>query len=63
MASGCYHIQNVNSLDARYKRFINPFSGPATKNLNGYICWLGGATGWGVACGHFQFIVFSVRPV
>lgn len=40
VASGCYHIQNVNSLHARYKMFIKPFCGPATKNLNGYIRWL-----------------------
>jgi transposase-like protein len=40
VASGCYHIQNVNSLHARYKRFIRPFCGPATKNLNGYVRWL-----------------------
>lgn len=40
VASGCYHIQNVNSLHARYKGFITPFCGPASKNLNGYIRWL-----------------------
>ena len=40
VASGCYHIQNVNSLHARYKRFIKPFCGPASKNLSGYIRWL-----------------------
>lgn len=40
VALGCYHIQNVNSLHARYKRFIKPFCGPASKNLNGYIRWL-----------------------
>ncbi|MEP3435292.1 MAG: IS1595 family transposase [Hoeflea sp.] len=40
VASGCYHIQNVNSLHACYKRFIKPFCGPATKNLDGYIRWL-----------------------
>ncbi|MBC58141.1 MAG: hypothetical protein CL814_14590 [Confluentimicrobium sp.] len=40
VASGCYHIQNVNSLHARYKRFIKPFCAPATKNLSGYIRWL-----------------------
>ena len=40
VAAGCYHIQNVNSLHARYKRFIKPFCGPATKNLSGYIRWL-----------------------
>lgn len=36
----CYHIQNVNSLHARYTQFIKPFCGPATKNLSGYIRWL-----------------------
>ena len=40
VAAGCYHIQNVNSLHARYRKFIKPFCGPATKNLNGYIRWL-----------------------
>jgi hypothetical protein len=40
VAAGCYHIQNVNSLHARYGRFVKPFCGPATKNLNGYIRWL-----------------------
>lgn len=39
-AAGCYHIQNVNSLHARYSSFITSFCGPATKNLNGYIRWL-----------------------
>lgn len=29
-ASGCYRIQNVNSLHARYKRFIKTYCGPAT---------------------------------
>jgi hypothetical protein len=29
-----------NSLHARYGKFIEPFCGPATKNLNGYIWWL-----------------------
>tara|TARA_R110002074_G_scaffold194880_1_gene360989 strand:- start:2028 stop:2330 length:303 start_codon:yes stop_codon:yes gene_type:complete len=40
VAAGCYHIQNVYSLHARYGRFIKPFCGPATKYLAGYICWL-----------------------
>lgn len=40
IAAGCYHIQTVNSLHARYEAFIKPFCGPATKNLNGYIRWL-----------------------
>ncbi|WP_300051197.1 IS1595 family transposase [Sulfitobacter sp.] len=40
VTAGCYHIQNVNSLHARYDKFIKPFCGPATKNLNLYIRWL-----------------------
>jgi hypothetical protein len=40
VAAGCYHIQNVNSLHAPYGTFIEPFCGPATKNLDGYIRWL-----------------------
>ncbi len=40
VAAGCYHIQNVNSLHARYGRFTESFCGPATKKLNGYIRWL-----------------------
>ena len=39
VASGCYHIQNVNSLHARCKRFMKLFCGPATKNLRGDIRW------------------------
>ncbi len=35
VAAGRHHIQNVNSLPARYGAFIRPFCGPATKNLNG----------------------------
>lgn len=40
VTAGCYHIQNVNSLHARYAGFIKPFCGPAKKNLAGYIRWL-----------------------
>tara|TARA_R110002049_G_scaffold305535_1_gene502472 strand:- start:8127 stop:9125 length:999 start_codon:yes stop_codon:yes gene_type:complete len=40
VTAGCYHIQNVNSLHARYGTFIKPFCGPAIKNLAGYIRWL-----------------------
>ncbi len=40
VAAGCYHIQNVNSLHARFGKFIKPFCGPATKYLNSYIRWL-----------------------
>ena len=40
VAAGSHHIQNVNSLHARYDKFIRPFCGPATKKLNGYIRWL-----------------------
>lgn len=34
-----FHIQTVNSLHSRFKTFIRPFCGPATKNLPAYIAW------------------------
>lgn len=37
--SSAYHIQNTNSLHQLYKTFIRPFRGPASKYLEGYICW------------------------
>lgn len=40
VVAGCYHIQNVTLLHARYGAFIKPFSGLAIKNLAGYIRWL-----------------------
>jgi hypothetical protein len=30
-----HHVQNVNSLQARYDKFIKAICGPATKKLNG----------------------------
>ena len=40
VAAGCHHIQNINSLHARYDTFLRPFCGPATKYLDGCIRWL-----------------------
>jgi hypothetical protein len=37
--SASYHIQNVNSLHSRFKDFLRPFRGPASKNLAGDIQW------------------------
>lgn len=34
-----FHIQTVNSLHSRFKAFMRPFCGPATKNLSVYIAW------------------------
>jgi len=34
-----FHIQTVNNMHSRFKAFIRPFSGPATKNLPAYIAW------------------------
>lgn len=39
MASPTHHIQNINNLHSRYKDFIKPFRGPASKYLDGYIDW------------------------
>jgi transposase-like protein len=36
---GAFHIQTVNSLHSRFKAFMKPFCGPATKNLPAYIDW------------------------
>jgi len=36
---GAFHIQTVNSLHSRFKAFMRPFRGPATKNLPAYIAW------------------------
>jgi hypothetical protein len=35
VVAGSHHIQNVNSLQARYDKFIKAICGPATKKLNG----------------------------
>lgn len=37
--SASYHIQNVNSLPSRFKGFLRPYRGSASKNLVGYIQW------------------------
>jgi hypothetical protein len=34
-----FHIQTINNLHSRFKAFIRPFCGPATKNLPAYITW------------------------
>ncbi|MBQ4333440.1 MAG: IS1595 family transposase [Clostridia bacterium] len=34
---GALHIQNVNNLHARFRRFLRPYNGVATKYLNHYI--------------------------
>ncbi|MEE4345324.1 MAG: IS1595 family transposase [Paracoccaceae bacterium] len=36
---GAFHIQTVNSLHSRFKAFMKPLCGPATKNLPAYIAW------------------------
>jgi hypothetical protein len=33
----CYHVQQVNSIDNRYERWIKPFYGVSTKYLSGYL--------------------------
>ena len=34
---GAYHLQNVNGLHSRLKRFMRPFNGVATKYLDNYL--------------------------
>lgn len=38
-ASATHHIQTINNLHSRYKSFIYPFRGPASKYLTGYLDW------------------------
>jgi transposase-like protein len=37
--ANAYHIQNINNLHARFEAFMQPFCGPATKNLPAYTAW------------------------
>ena len=37
---GTFHIQNANALHQRFKDFMYPFKGPATKYLRGYVGWM-----------------------
>lgn len=37
--AGAFHIQTINSLYNRFERFMEPFRGPATKNLPAYAAW------------------------
>lgn len=34
-----YHVQNVNNMDSRLRKFMNPFNGVATKYLQNYLNW------------------------
>lgn len=34
-----YHVQNVNNLDSRLRKFMGPFNGVATKYLQNYLNW------------------------
>jgi len=36
---GTFHIQNVNAFHSRFKEFLRPFCGPATRNLRRYVAW------------------------
>jgi hypothetical protein len=34
-----YHVQNVNNLDIRLRKFMSSFNGVATKYLQNYLNW------------------------
>ena len=34
-----FQVQTINSLHERFERFMEPFRGPATRNLPGYASW------------------------
>lgn len=35
-----YHVQNVNNMDIRLRKFMDSFNGVATKYLQNYLNWL-----------------------
>ena len=35
-----YHVQNVNNMDMRLRKFMDSFNGVATKYLQNYLNWL-----------------------
>ena len=39
MIGQSFHIQNVNALRSRLKKFLRPFNGPAKKYLYRYVDW------------------------
>lgn len=39
LIANAFHIQTINSLHDRFERFMEPFRGPATKNLPAYTAW------------------------
>lgn len=39
LIANAFHIQTINSLHDRFERFMEPFRGPATKNLLVYTAW------------------------
>ncbi len=39
VVGSAFHVQNVNSMHAAYRRFIRPFKGPASKYLGYYLGW------------------------
>jgi transposase-like protein len=38
--NGVYHIQNANAFHSRFKAFMAPFCGPATRHLPLYVGWM-----------------------
>ena len=37
---GVYHIQNADAFHSRFKAFMAPFCGPATRHLPLYVGWM-----------------------
>jgi hypothetical protein len=38
--NGVIHIQNANAYHSRFKDFMKPFRGPATRHLPLYVAWM-----------------------
>lgn len=39
MLDSVYHLQHVNALHSRFKRWLMPFNGVSSKYINNYLAW------------------------
>lgn len=65
---GAYHVQNVNAYHSRFKQWLDPFHGVATKYLPNYLGWrrafeqhrkLAPEIMLNAALGHFQYLTVT----
>lgn len=39
MIDSVYHLQHINALHSKFKRWLMPFNGVSTKYINNYLAW------------------------